>query len=66
MMKQEQFAGMRARLMEQLQQGVEWSDEAILERIDQLEPAAGEPERGDPERTVLFGAKTGYFAGTAG
>ena len=29
MMKQEQFAGMRARLMEQLQQGVEWSDEAI-------------------------------------
>ena len=32
MMKQEQFAGMRARLMEQLQQGVEWSDEAILER----------------------------------
>ena len=37
MMKQEQFAGMRARLMEQLQQGVEWSDEAILERIDQLE-----------------------------
>ena len=33
MMKQEQFAGMRARLMEQLQQGVEWSDEAILERL---------------------------------
>ena len=45
MMKQEQFAGMRARLMEQLQQGVEWSDEAILERIDQLVSEAARENR---------------------
>lgn len=44
-MKQEQFAGMRARLMEQLQQGVEWSDEAILERIDQLVSEAARENR---------------------
>ena len=44
-MKQEQFAGMRARLMEQLQQGVEWLDEAILERIDQLVSEAARENR---------------------
>lgn len=44
-MKQEQFTGMRARLMEQLQQGVEWSDEAILERIDQLVSEAARENR---------------------
>ena len=35
-MKQEQFIRMRVKLMEQLRQGAEWSDEEILERIDLL------------------------------
>mgnify|MGYP001025787617 CR=1 FL=1 len=32
-MKQEQFIRIRVKLMEQLRQGAEWSDEEILERI---------------------------------
>ena len=35
-MKQEQFIRIRVKLMEQLRQGAEWSDEEILERIDLL------------------------------
>lgn len=35
-MKQEQFICIRVKLMEQLRQGAEWSDEEILERIDLL------------------------------
>ena len=35
-MKQEQFIRIRVKLMEQLRQGAEWSDEKILERIDLL------------------------------
>ena len=35
-MKQEQFIRIRVKLMEQLRQGAEWSDEDILERIDLL------------------------------
>ena len=31
-MKQEQFIRIRVKLMEQLRQGAEWSDEEILER----------------------------------
>lgn len=72
-MKQEQFICIRVKLMEQLRQGAEWSDEEILERIDLLvsETARenrpdGEAERGDPKRVVLFGAKAGYSAGTSG
>ena len=40
-MKQEQFIRIRVKLMEQLRQGAEWSDEEILERVDVLvsEPA---------------------------
>ena len=33
-MKQEQFIRIRVKLMEQLRQGAEWSDEDILERIE--------------------------------
>ena len=35
-MKQKQFIRIRVKLMEQLRQGAEWSDEEILERIDLL------------------------------
>lgn len=35
-MKQEQFICIRVKLMEQLRQGAEWSDEEILERVDLL------------------------------
>ena len=35
-MKQEQFIRIRVKLMEQLRQGAEWSDEEILERNDLL------------------------------
>ena len=70
-MKQKQFIRIRVKLMEQLRQGAEWSDEEILERIDLLvsekrEPPDGEAERRDPKRVILFGAKAGYPAGTSG
>lgn len=71
-MKQEQFIRIRVKLMEQLRQGAEWSDEDILERIDLLvsetarESRLTVKQRGDPERVVLFGAKAGYPAGTSG
>ena len=71
-MKQEQFIRIRVKLMEQLRQGAEWSDEEILERIDLLvsetarENRLTVKQRGDPKRVVLFGAKAGYSAGTSG
>ena len=71
-MKQEQFIRIRVKLMEQLRQGAEWSDEdSGKDRSSCIgdgkrEPPDGEAERGDPKRVVLFGAKAGYSAGTSG
>ena len=63
-MKQEQFIRIRVKLMEQLRQGAEWSDEEILERIDLLVSETARENR--LKRVVLFGAKAGYPAGTSG
>lgn len=72
-MKQKQFIRIRVKLMEQLRQGAEWSDEEILERIDLLVSETARENRltvkqreEDLKRVILFGAKAGYPAGTSG